>query len=85
MKTTKITLRTQIENFCGSYQLGLGHPILRDVSLQISRQLHGHLTYFFPEGGFLIGYTIRKRNHIHVDSQKTTTKNLTMIKTEQQK
>lgn len=40
---------------CYSYQFGLGQPIFRDVSLQISRQLHWHLTYFFPEGGFLIG------------------------------
>lgn len=38
-----------------AYQFGRGHPILRDVSLQISRQLQGHLTYFLPVGGFLMG------------------------------
>lgn len=37
------------------YQLGLGHPIRRDVSLHMRRQLQGHLTYFFPVGGVLIG------------------------------
>jgi hypothetical protein len=36
-------------------QLGLGHAIRCDVSLQISKQLHGHRTYFFPGGAFLIG------------------------------
>lgn len=39
-----------------TYQFGRGHPILLDVSLQISRQLQGHLTYFFPVGGFLMGW-----------------------------
>lgn len=37
-------------------QLGLGQAILWDVALQISRQLHGQRTYFFPGGAFLMGY-----------------------------
>lgn len=37
------------------YQFGLGHAILWDVVLQMSKQLQGHLTYFFPGGAFLIG------------------------------
>uniref|UniRef100_A0A0E9V5Q8 Uncharacterized protein n=1 Tax=Anguilla anguilla TaxID=7936 RepID=A0A0E9V5Q8_ANGAN len=45
-------------------QLGLGHPILRDVSLQISKQLQGHLTYFFPVGGFLMGVASLQMVHL---------------------
>lgn len=37
-------------------QLGLGQAILWEELLQMSKQLHGHLTYFFPGGAFLIGY-----------------------------
>lgn len=39
-----------------SHQYGLGQAILCDVTLQISRQLHGQRTYFFPTGAFFIGY-----------------------------
>lgn len=39
-----------------THQLGRGHPILLDVSLQMSRQLQGQRTYFFPVGGFLMGW-----------------------------
>lgn len=39
-----------------THQFGRGHPILLDVSLQMSRQLQGHRTYFFPVGGFLMGW-----------------------------
>ena len=46
---------TEIDRLAATYQFGRGHPILLDVSLQISRQLQGHLTYFFPVGGFLMG------------------------------
>lgn len=45
-------------------QLGLGHPIRRDVSLQMRRQLQGHLTYFFPVGGFLIGVASLQTVHL---------------------
>lgn len=37
-------------------QLGRGHAIRCDELLQISRQLHGQRTYFFPGGAFRIGY-----------------------------
>lgn len=56
-----------------TYQFGRGHPILLDVSLQISRQLQGHLTYFFPVGGFLIGWkatTKEVSSWFKVDVQK---------------
>lgn len=36
-------------------QFGLGHAIRWDELLQINKQLHGHLTYFFPGGAFRIG------------------------------
>lgn len=36
-------------------QYGLGQAILCDVTLQISRQLQGQRTYFFPTGAFFIG------------------------------
>lgn len=36
-------------------QLGLGQAIRCEELLHISRQLHGHRTYFFPGGAFLIG------------------------------
>lgn len=45
-------------------QLGLGHPIRRDVSLQMRRQLQGHLTYFFPVGGVLIGVASLQTVHL---------------------
>lgn len=37
-------------------QLGLGQAIRCDELLHMSRQLHGHRTYFFPGGAFRIGY-----------------------------
>jgi hypothetical protein len=37
-------------------QFGRGHATRCDELLQIRRQLHGHRTYFFPGGAFLIGY-----------------------------
>lgn len=36
-------------------QLGLGQAIRCEELLHISRQLHGHRTYFFPGGAFRIG------------------------------
>lgn len=33
-----------------------GQEILCAVDLQMSRQLHGHLIYFWPGGAALIGY-----------------------------
>lgn len=45
-------------------QLGLGHSMRRDVSLQMSRQLQGHRTYFFPAGGFLIGVASLQTVHL---------------------
>jgi len=36
-------------------QFGRGQAILCDELLQISKQLHGHLTYFLPGGAFRIG------------------------------
>lgn len=38
------------------HQYGLAQAILCDVTLQMSRQLHGQRTYFFPMGAFFIGY-----------------------------
>ena len=32
-----------------------GHEILCAVDLHMSKQLHGHLMYFWPDGGLLIG------------------------------
>lgn len=43
----------------GTYQFGRGQPIRLDVSLQISKQLQGHRTYFFPVGGFLMGWRLK--------------------------
>lgn len=37
-------------------QLGRGHAIRCDELLQISKQLQGHLTYFFPGGALRMGY-----------------------------
>lgn len=36
-------------------QFGRGHATRCDELLQINRQLHGHLTYFFPAGALRIG------------------------------
>lgn len=46
-------------------QFGLGQAIRCDELLHMSRQLHGHRTYFLPGGAFRIGYTRRtKEQHI---------------------
>lgn len=49
------------EEACSAYQYGLAQAILCDVTLQMSRQLHGQRTYFFPTGAFFIGY--REKDH----------------------
>lgn len=36
-------------------QFGLGQAIRCEELLHISRQLHGHRTYFFPGGAFRMG------------------------------
>lgn len=36
-------------------QFGLGQAIRCDELLHMSKQLHGHRTYFFPGGAFRIG------------------------------
>lgn len=38
-------------------QFGRGQATRCEELLQINRQLHGHRTYFFPGGAFLMGYT----------------------------
>lgn len=47
-------------------QFGLGQAIRCEELLHISRQLHGHRTYFFPGGAFRIGCMRRKNNYINV-------------------
>jgi len=37
-------------------QVGRGQAMRCEVALQISKQLQGHLTYFFPGGALRIGY-----------------------------
>ena len=44
-------------------QLGLGHAIRTLVFLQISKQLHGHLTYLRPGGAFLMGVASLQEGH----------------------
>ncbi len=52
--------RWRVEGSCDhcqcAYQFGLGHAIRCDVALQISKQLHGQRTYFFPGGAAFIGW-----------------------------
>ena len=36
-------------------QFGLGHITREAVDVQVSKQLQGHLTYFFPGGGSVMG------------------------------
>lgn len=55
LSTKSRALMVQINNLFISHQYGLGQAILCDVTLQISRQLHGQRTYFFPTGAFFIG------------------------------
>jgi hypothetical protein len=38
-----------------SYQSVRGQDILVEVTLHVSKALQGHLMYFFPSGGGLIG------------------------------
>ena len=47
-----------------TYQFCLGQAILTAEARQISKQLHGHLTYFFPGGGALIGWKLSYRNDL---------------------
>lgn len=61
--------KIEINSLAAAYQFGRGHPILLDVSLQMSRQLQGHLTYFFPVGGFLMGW---ENNEQHKTKLTTT-------------
>lgn len=42
-------------------QFGLGQAIRCEELLHISRQLHGHRTYFFPGGAFRMGFMMEKR------------------------
>lgn len=42
-------------------QFGRGQAIRCDELLQISRQLHGHRTYFLPGGAFRIGYKMNEK------------------------
>jgi len=49
-------------------QFGLGQAIRCDELLHMSKQLHGHRTYFFPGGAFRIGYE-NKTNIIIVYKQ----------------
>lgn len=39
-------------------QLGRGQAIRLLLALQMSRQLHGHRTYFLPAGALRIGYNV---------------------------
>lgn len=45
-----------------SHQYGRGQAILWEVTLQMSRQLQGHRTYFFPAGAFLMGCRGRQKH-----------------------
>ena len=45
-------------------QLGRGQAILWLVFLQISKQLHGHRTYFRPGGAFFIGVASLQEGHL---------------------
>lgn len=55
---THIHRHTQIT----SHQYGRGQAILWEVTLQMSRQLQGHRTYFFPAGAFLMGCRGRQKH-----------------------
>lgn len=45
-------------------QLGRGQAILCDDALQMSKQLHGQRTYFFPAGALLIGVASLHSEHL---------------------
>lgn len=54
-KITKVSQKTKPKKSLYGYQLGRGHAIRFDEALQISKQLHGHRTYFLPGGAARIG------------------------------
>ena len=41
-----------------------GHAMRCEDVLQISKQLHGHRTYFLPGGAFLMGVASMHRGHL---------------------
>lgn len=45
-----------VPKFITRLQLGRGQAILWDDTLQTSKQLHGHLTYFLPAGALRMGW-----------------------------
>jgi hypothetical protein len=49
-------------------QFGRGQATRCDELLQISRQLHGHRTYFFPGGAFRMGYN--KATVVWIDEKR---------------
>lgn len=55
-------MKNEYEEPVLSYQYGLAQAIFCDVTLHISRQLHGQRTYFFPTGAFFIGYQEKNDN-----------------------
>lgn len=57
---TVVCTHTQLEKI--SHQYGRGQAILWEVTLQMSRQLQGQRTYFFPAGAFLMGCRGRQRH-----------------------
>lgn len=64
-RVVHISLHSKEQKSClffPAHQYGLGQAIFCDVTLQISRQLQGHRTYFFPTGAFLIGWNQRGEN-----------------------
>ena len=52
-----------------SHQYGRGQAIRWEVTLQMSRQLQGQRTYFFPAGAFLMGCRGRQRQEEEIRSQ----------------
>jgi len=45
-------------------QFALGQDILTEDTLHVSRALHGHLMYFLPAGGGLIGVASWQLAHL---------------------
>ena len=56
MSLSKLLAYIQGEDESHMYQFCRGQDILVDVDLHVSKALQGHLMYFFPGGGGLIGY-----------------------------
>ena len=54
--------RTHTHTEINSHQYGRGQAIRWEVTLQMSRQLQGQRTYFFPAGAFLMGCRGRQRH-----------------------